>query len=349
MTGAELGRSAALAYRASIHDLEQPVATPLDCGVLDVGVQDTPPGTTAGPAIRARVRSPGDLALSPGLALVHSLRGAMHVHRARDLPLLVAALRPEDADDGGAVDQVAEAMIEVLSDDAPRTKGELSTEITGILPPPIRPWCQVCRVDHVDDGLFRMATLPAGLQLRPVGHRSAGFFRVTLPSVAEPAPARRELLRRFLRRCGPTCPKDLAAWIGITPAIARRWWELLADELVEVRVDGKRLWMHTEDLAVARAAAAPTAVWLLPPYDPLVEVTNRELLLTDKERRQQLWRAVANPGAVLLAGDVIGTWRRRRKVITVCAFKPFSTAQQRMVQAAAVHAASDEIEVRFSG
>lgn len=99
---------------------------------------------------------------------------------------------------------------------------------------------------------------------------------------------------------------------------------------------------------MARAAAAPTAVWLLPPYDPLVDVTNRELLLTDKERRQQLWRAVANPGPVLLAGDVIGTWRRRQQVITVCAFKPFSTAQQRMVQAAAVHAASDEIEVRFT-
>ena len=344
-----MGRPAVLAYRAWVHDLEQPVAAPADCGVLDIGVQDTPPGTTAGPALRARVQSPGDLALSPGLALVHSLRGVMHVHRAVDLPLLVAALRPEGAADRGAVDQVAKAMIEVLSDDATRTKGELSTEITEILPSPIRPWCQVCRVDHVDDGLFRMATLPAGLQLRPVGHRSASFFRVTLPSMAEPAPARRELLRRFLRRCGPACPKDLAKWIGITPAAARRWWELLADELVEVRVGGKRLWMHTEDLAVARTAAAPTAVWLLPPYDPLVEVASRELLLTDKECRHQLWRAVANPGPVLMAGEVIGTWRRRKQMITVSPFGPLCTAQQRMVQAAAVHAASDEIDVRFGG
>jgi Winged helix DNA-binding domain len=369
VTGEDLGRAAVLAYRASVHDLEQPVAAPADCGVLDVGVQDTPPGTTAGLALRARVRSPGELALSPGLALVHSLRGAMHVHRTVDLPLLVAALRPEDADDteaanhrtssddstdggdgsGSALDQVATAMIEVMSDDETRTKGELSAEITRILPERIRPWCPGCRVDHVDDGLFRTATLPAGLQLRPVGHRSASFFRVALPSAAEPAPARRELLRRFLRRCGPAGPKDLAAWVGITPANARRWWELLADELVEVRVGGKRLWMHTEDLAAARAAAAPTAVRLLPPYDPLVEVTNRELLLTDKQRRHQLWRAVANPGPVLMAGEVVGTWRRRKQVITVSPFEPLFTAQQRAVETAAVHGAPDEIEVRFGG
>lgn len=344
-----MGRAAVLAYRASVHDLELPVATPADCGVLDVGVQDTPPGTTAGPALRARVKSPGDLALSPGLALVHSLRGAMHVHRAADLPLLVAALRPEGAEDGGAVDQVAKAMVEVLSDDTTRTKGELSTEITRTLPGQLRPWCAVCRVEHVNDGLFRMATLPAGLQLRPVGHRSASFFRVTLPSIAEPASARRELLRRFLRRCGPACPKDLAAWVGITPATARRWWELLADELIEVGVDGRRLWMHTEDLAAAEGATAPTAVRLLPPYDPLVEVANRELLLTDKERRHQLWRAVANPGPVLMAGEVIGTWRRRRQVITVSPFEPLFTAQQQAVQNAAVHAAPAEVEVRFGG
>ena len=348
MTGAELDRAEVLAYRASVHGLEQPVASPADCGVLDVGVQDTPPGTTAGPALRARVRSPGELALSPGLALVHSLRGAMHVHRAADLPLLVAALRPDAAEDRGRLDRVATAMSDVMSDEATRTKGELSGEITKILPRPIRPYCAVCQVEHVDDGLFRMATLPAGLQLRPVGHRSASFFRIPLPSVAQASPARRELLRRFLRRCGPARPKDLAAWIGITPANARQRWDKLADELVEVRVGGKRLWMHTEDLAAAREAAVPTAVRLLPPYDPLVEVVNRELLLTAKERRQQLWRAVANPGPVLIAGEVIGTWRRRKLTITVSPFEPLSPAQQRAIQAAAaVDTTPADVDIRF--
>lgn len=349
MTGGELGRDAVLAYRASVHDLEQPVATLADCGVLDVGVQDTPPGTTAWLALRARVSALDDPASRPELALVHSLRGAMHVHRTADLPLLVAALRPESADDRRAVDQVATAMVEVMGDGVTRTKGELSTQITRILPAPMRPWCQVCRVDHVDDGLFRIATLPAGLQLRPVGHRSASFFCVSLPSEAEPGPARSELLRRFLRRCGAAGPKDLAAWVGVTPATAGRWWALLADELVEIRVGGKRLWMHTEDLASAREADAPTAARLLPPYDPLVEVASRNVVQPDKARRQLLWRAVANPGPVLFAGEVVGTWRRRAELITVSAFEPLSRAQQRLVRMAAAEATSEGIDVRLGG
>lgn len=351
MTGEPLGRAAVLAYRVAVHDLERPAATLARCGVLEVGVQDTPPGTTASPALAARVASPGneDLALGRGLALVHSLRGAMHVHRARDLRLLVAALRPDDAEDSGVLDQVTRAMVEVMGDDEARTKGELSTEITKILPERLRPWCPRCRADHVPDGLFRMATLPAGLRLRPVGHRSASFFRAAAPDLQQAEPARRELLRRFLRRCGPASRKDLAAWVGIMPPAARRWWELIADELVEVRIDGKRLWMHADDLSAARGATTSTAVQLLPPYDPLVEVANRELLLPDPTRRRQLWRAVANPGPVLIAGEIAGTWRQRKQVITVAPFEPLSAAGQRAVRAAAGTAvATSEIEVAFS-
>src|SRR3712207_8746491 len=58
----------------------------------------SPPGTCAGPALRVRLASRGeeDPASAPGLVLVHSLRGAMHVHAEPDLPLLAAALRPYD-------------------------------------------------------------------------------------------------------------------------------------------------------------------------------------------------------------------------------------------------------------
>ena len=333
MTGEQLSRTAVLAYRALAHGLEHPAATPADCGVLEVGVQDTPPGTTAGQALDVRLSSPREQnpALSHGLALVHSLRGAMHVHRTRDLGLLTAALRPDDEGDSDAVDQVAEAMAEGMGTET-RTKGELSTQITPLVPPRLRWWCPTCQVEHVPDGLFRMATLPAGLRLRPVGNRSAGFFRTATPDPDVPERARRELLRRFLRRCGPAIAKDLAAWAGIMPPAARSWWGLLADELVEVRVDGERLWMHAEDLSAAREASIPTAVRLLPPYDPLAEVAHRELLLPDPARRRQVWRAVANPGLVLIAGEIAGTWRRRKQAITVAPFRPLSTGEQRAIR-----------------
>jgi len=58
VTGEQLSRTAVLAYRALAHGLEHPAATPADCGVLEVGVQDTPPGTTAGQALDVRLSSP---------------------------------------------------------------------------------------------------------------------------------------------------------------------------------------------------------------------------------------------------------------------------------------------------
>lgn len=305
--------------------------------MLDVGVQDTPPGTTARLALDARLAAPGerDSTLSHGLALVHSLRGAMHVHRIRDLGLLTAALRPDDTGEAEAVDHVAAAMVRVMREAETLTKGELSTRITPLLPPRLRTWCPGCKAEHVPDGLFRAATLPAGLRLRPVGNRSAALVRAAAPHPQAPVSARRELLRRFLRRCGAASAKDLAAWAGITPPAARRWWALLAGEVVEVRIDGARLWMHAEDVSAAREASIPTAVRLLPPYDPLTEVAHRELLLSDPIHRRQVWRAVANPGLVLIAGEIAGTWRRRDRVITVAPFARLSTRQQQAIETTA--------------
>jgi len=45
----------------------------------------------------------------------------------------------------------------------------------------------------------------------------------------------------------------------------------------------------------------------LPPYDPLAEVAHRELLLPDPAVRRQVWRAVANPGLALMAGELAGS------------------------------------------
>jgi hypothetical protein len=340
--GEPLHRSAVLAYRLRANGLATPAkALP---GVLDVGVQDTPPGATAPLALRARgtAAEPYD---DGDLALVHSVRGTMHLHLKADLPLLAAALRPDDADDllvsvhgqffrelsaarlavSDALDAVAEAMRRVMSGGEERAKGELSGAVTPLVPEALTPWCGGCGVRHVHDGLFRMATLQAGLRLRPTGDGSAVFLAPVRAVRASPpsdvSAGRRELMRRFLRRCGPADPGTLAAWLGLSPRAARRWWSLLADDLVEVDVEGQRLWTHRGDLDDLAGAEPVPGARALPAYDPVVEVADRALLVPDPVRRRQVWRAAANPGVVLLDGEVAGFWRRRRESVTVTAFQ----------------------------
>jgi hypothetical protein len=318
--------------------------------VLDVGIQDTPPGYVAPLALAARSSGPPDAYGDPALALVHGVRGTMHLHRVADLALLAAALRPDDAADllvtthgpffreraeeglpvGEVYDVVAAAMRQVMADGvmadgAERTKGQLSAAITPLVPEPVAPWCDGCGAHHVHDGLFRMASLEAGLRLRPAGDGSAVFLppageRDRAAGAAEAAErerpdaaaARRELVRRFLRRCGPTTVDALAAWLGFAPPAARRWWSTLRDDLVEVDVEGRRLWCHPDDLPGKADAGSADGVLLLPPYDPILEVADRPLLAPDPGRRRKVWRATANPGVLLVDGDLAGTWRQRR-------------------------------------
>ncbi|HWH00841.1 MAG TPA: crosslink repair DNA glycosylase YcaQ family protein [Pilimelia sp.] len=356
-------RAAVLAYRARAQGLVEPVPGWPD--VLEVGVQDTPAGATAPVALRARRTGGGGPYASPDLALVHSLRGTMHLHRAADLPLLAAALRPEAAADlltsvhgpffldraargqpvDALLDAVAAAMAEVMAAGGARTKGELSSAVTALVAEPVAPWCPRCAARHVHDGLFRLASLQAGLQLRPTGDGTARFLgpartggaAATAARATGPAQSRRELLRRFLRRHGPAEPASLAAWLGLTPTAARRWWALLAPEVVEVTVAGQRRWCHAEELAAVRDAPPAPGVWLLPPYDPLLELADRALLLPDPAARRQVWRAAANPGAVLADAEIIGVWRQRRTrggaVLTVTAFGPLSPRHRRSLTA----------------
>jgi len=323
--------------------------TSTGCGPRGLAACHTPPGTTAARALRARVRQPG-ATTGDGLALVHGARGAMHLHRVADLPALAAALRPDSGADlrrqqfgqffadldrpiGAALDEVASAMADVMADGVRRSKGELSTALQVTVDKRLRPWCAGCAAHHVDDALFRLASLPAGLHLVPNGDGSGDF--VAGPSVppADPEPARQELVRRFLRYAGPTDRDGLAAWLALSPTAARRWWELAA--VIPVDVDGRRLFLHPDDLDAARAAPPARGAHLLPPYDPILELSDRHLLVPDPAARKQVWRATANPGVVLADGAVVGIWRRRGGTITVTPFAPLSASHRRALATAA--------------
>ena len=53
---------------------------------------------------------------------------------------------------------------------------------------------------------------------------------------------------------------------------------------------------------------------------------DRELLVPDSGRRRALWTPRVWPGAVLVAGELAGTWRRAGAVVTIQAWHRLSRA-----------------------
>jgi hypothetical protein len=129
--------------------------------------------------------------------------------------------------------------------------------------------------------------------------------------VSDPDDARRELLRRYLHSYGPSTRADFAAWLGIRSTEAQEWWDLVNDDLAEVDFDGRR-WMLAEDVDTLKDATMPTGVRLLPPRDPYTQMRDRSTIV-EKKHHSDVWKTVGEPGALLIEGEVSGTWRARMK------------------------------------
>ncbi len=97
-------------------------------------------------------------------------------------------------------------------------------------------------------------------------------------------------------------------------------------------------WLLSEDEAAVRAEPGPTAAArLLPSGDSffLLQGADRELLVPDVDRQRELWTPRVWPGALLVDGEVAGTWRRAGAVLTVRRWQPLSGAERDAVEAEA--------------
>jgi hypothetical protein len=97
-------------------------------------------------------------------------------------------------------------------------------------------------------------------------------------------------------------------------------------------------WILTRDEPVVRAApgsAAPAR--LLPSGDAyfLLQGADRELLVPDADRRRTLWTPRVWPGAVLVGGEVVGTWRHAHQTVVIQAWRRLSRAARGAVEAEA--------------
>jgi hypothetical protein len=165
---------------------------------------------------------------------------------------------------------------------------------------------------------------------------------VPAPDV-DPRDARLELTRRFLHIFGPATPEAFATWAGIAGRRGHDAFQALRASpipLTPVRTPVGDAWILSQDEPTFRATpTAPAPARLLPSGDSffLLQGADRALLVPDAERRQELWPSRVWPGALLLDGDIAGTWRRAEAIVTIHPWRRLSPGERQAVEAE-VHA-----------
>jgi hypothetical protein len=112
----------------------------------------------------------------------------------------------------------------------------------------------------------------------------------------------------------------------------------LEPELVRVRTPLGDAWLLADDEAEIRAPQGPDApARLLPSGDAyfLLDGAERELLVPRAERRERLWTSRVWPGALLVDGEIRGTWRRAQHVVRIETWGRLSRAARDAVEAEA--------------
>jgi winged helix DNA-binding protein len=189
----------------------------------------------------------------------------------------------------------------------------------------------------VNPNSLKYGTTTGTILIRWEGARQPIVWTVPRPDI-DPFDARRELARRYLHVFGPTTAVKFADWAGIGAAQGKAVFEALAPELTAAATPIGDGWILSADEAAARAAAQPPApARLLPSGDTyyLCWGDDRELLVPEARRRAELWTSRVWPGAVLVGGDIVGTWRRDGPNVSVAAWRKLTTKQRGAVEAEA--------------
>jgi hypothetical protein len=170
-----------------------------------------------------------------------------------------------------------------------------------------------------DANALRYAATTGTILIRWAGARQPTIWTVP-PAGDDPLKARLELARRHLHVFGPTTPEAFARWAGISAREAVAAFATLRRSLTAVRTPIGDAWTLTRDEPLLRADPDPVApARLLPSGDAyyLLQGDDRALLVPDADQRSALWTSRVWPGAVLLDGEVRGTWRRANETVTI--------------------------------
>jgi hypothetical protein len=186
--------------------------------------------------------------------------------------------------------------------------------------------------------LLRYAASTGTVLIRWDGSRQPDIWNVPVPEM-DPHAARLELARRYLQVFGPATPEAFARWAGIGPRSGIHAFKTLGQLLTQVRTPIGEAWILSRDEPLFRAAPGPAApARLLPSGDTwfLLQGADRELLVPEESQRRALWTSRVWPGALLVEGETVGTWRRAAHVLTIQSWRRLSPVQRNAVEAEAL-------------
>jgi winged helix DNA-binding protein len=189
----------------------------------------------------------------------------------------------------------------------------------------------------IDPNMLRYATATGRVRIRWEGAGRPTIWMVPPPDL-DPIEARLELARRHLHVFGASTPAAFADWAGIKPPRAESAFEALAAELRPARTPVGDAWILASDEPSLRGPSrAHKSVRLLPSGDTyfLLQGRDRALLVEDAALRGQLWTSRVWPGALLVDGEIAGTWRRAGAVVDIRPWRVLSDDEQQRAVAEA--------------
>jgi hypothetical protein len=320
-TSLELTRSQILAFRRHVGALDErlPAGARSLRRAAWAGLQDSMP-RAALLQIHARVEGTEPTTWEhPALVQVWGPRFSTYVVPARDVAIFTLGRLPDDGKGRQVAEDVAASLHAFLG-------GRRMTDR------------EVGEGLGVHSNRLRYAAPTGRVLIRWEGARAPVVWTIPPPEI-EPRAARHELARRYLHAFGPTTPVSFAQWAGIGLEQGTEAFDELGTTLTPVRSPIGEAWILTRDEPAFRAdsEASPAAARLLPSGDAyfLLQGADRELLVPQAERRSLLWTSRVWPGAVLVEGEIVGTWRRAGAVMTVQPWQRLSHTARDAVEAEA--------------
>jgi hypothetical protein len=334
----ELTRTDILAFRRRVGALDRrlpPGAASLRTAAW-AGLQDSMP-RAALLSLHARVEGTGPAVLDdPSLVQLWGPRFSAYAVAERDRGVFTVGRLP----DGGARRRLAEELAARLHDELDGRRMHYG---------------DAGRALGVNHNQLRYAAPTGTIVMRWDGARQPVIWTVPAPEIGD-REARLELARRYLHVLGPSTADAFSDWAGIKTPVAAATFEALADETVPVSTPIGDARILADDEEMIREPPGPAApARLLPSGDAyyLRWGEERELLVPDPDHRRALWTSRVWPGAVLVDGAIVGTWRRARHRVTVQPWRRLSGAAKEAVASEAACLPLPDldraIEVRWDG